>query len=265
MDKHRPIHHRNMTAGRRIIVIGRHFRNYQKAIWLEITIQRVYSECYWVYSRLLHRLTKDDNTFDKRKVPKESEFELAEGTFAGEEELEGEESDSEGEDIKEGLEKIRKMMNKPPQEILNKAPAENEETNGADLSKAETEGNELETHNDTEIEIENGQQEENKENVVAEEDEDVKIGKRRVKRKLKAKAQKEKEKSRAERKIRKYYDESYIGKCTSGVVYLLSQQLNKEDNKVHYTTIQKWAKHYSYLTALTRSNKDTIHTPNIRP
>ena len=166
-------------------------------------------------------------------MPKENEFELAQGTFVGEEELEDGESDSEGEDMKQGLEKIRKMMNKPPQEILNKATTESGETNGTQLPTVEEEAKELENQNETGMDIEIAKKEDNKENLVAEEDEDLKIGKRRVKRKLKAKAQREKEKSRAERKIRKYYDESYIGKCTSGVVYLLSQQLNKEDNKVH--------------------------------
>lgn len=38
MDKHRPIHHRNMTAGRRIIVIGAHFRNYQHHFLLYMTL-----------------------------------------------------------------------------------------------------------------------------------------------------------------------------------------------------------------------------------
>lgn len=76
----------------------------------------------------------------------------------------------------------------------------------------------------------------NKENKVDEdlEQEEITIGKKRTLRRKKDVKMRELEKKKAEKKIGKYYGQSYVGDSIAGIMYNLSLQLNKENNKVNY-------------------------------
>ena len=200
IDAHRPIHHNNMNAGKKIIIIG---------------------NCILAKTNL-----KDDNTIDRKKCPNQREYEIAYNDFEDVSEEEtikkpnsDEKEEGEGESNAQLLSKIKKMVGEKDTEIKqNHLPIENEENQNEEGENKELS---LKEKNDS-----------NKENI--EEDEEYELGKKRAERKLWKKSKMEEDKKKAEKKINKYYKKSYMGDCASSVMYLLSQQLNKENNQVKF-------------------------------
>lgn len=67
--------------------------------------------------------------------------------------------------------------------------------------------------------------------LVQEEEEEIELGKKRIKRRLEDKKNRKKLKEAIQTKVEKYYKGSYTGNCVTGILYKLSQQLNKENNE----------------------------------
>lgn len=66
--------------------------------------------------------------------------------------------------------------------------------------------------------------------ILEEEEEEIEIGKKRIRRRLEEKRNKKRQREEVQAKVERYYRGSYTGNSIAGVLYKLSQQLNKENN-----------------------------------
>lgn len=80
---------------------------------------------------------------------------------------------------------------------------------------------------------------EEKENLNKDDDEEeeIKLGKKRAQRKLEEKEKREETKKKTLKKIKNYYDKSSNGENISSLIYILIQQLNRENNDMLWLRI----------------------------
>ena len=200
LDSHRPLHHRNVEEdNKRIILI-------------------------------------DDNTLDKLNCPKKEDLKVLEEVEENEEnflEFDEEEEIEEVDEDKEILEKIKNFDEKKEnrEDIENGKEIINLESNLVSSEKKEEKEVSFEKK---EKKIENLEKEKNPEKnlVLEEEEQEIEIEKKRLKRKLKKKINRKKIKDQILKKIDKYYNGSYTGKAITDILYNLCRQLNKENNNL---------------------------------